>query len=130
MLTMGAVAGSRGLPSLISTVALTRTVFNTGPGPDTGGEKPGPSEFVHSLESCGTGAALCFAVLAAPAVGAAPCPKAGAAAAAAAANDASKRKFPRRIPMRLSLRASRSHKLRRRLFLVHAPPCIFGMGQG
>jgi len=99
---MGAVAGSRGLPSLISTVALTRTVFNTGPGPDAGGEKPGPSEFVHSLESCGTGAALCFAALAAPAAGAAFCPKAGIAAAAAA-NDANTRKFPRRMFMRISL---------------------------
>src|SRR6185503_15291041 len=119
MLTMGAVAGSRGLPSLISTVALTRAVFNTGPGPDTGGEKPGPSEFDHRRESSGTGAALCFAALGAPTAGTAPCPKAGTAAAAA--NDANKRKFPRRLSMRLSLHGSRPHKLRRRDFLVHAP---------
>ena len=59
------------------------------------------------------------AVLAAPAAGAASCPKAGVAAAAA--NDANKRKFPRRISMRISLHVCCPHKLRRWHFLVYAP---------
>jgi hypothetical protein len=118
MLIMGAVAGSRGVPSLILTVALTRTVFKTGPGPDGGGPKPGPSEFVHSRDMSGTDAGLCLAVLAAPAAGAASCPKAGAAIAAA--NDADKKKFPRRIPMRISLHGCVGTKLRRLQFLVYA----------
>jgi hypothetical protein len=62
-LTMGAFAALRGLPK-ISTTALWRALFNTGPGPDAGGEKPGPSVFDHSREKSGTDAALWVAVLA------------------------------------------------------------------
>jgi hypothetical protein len=76
-------------------------LFNTGPGPDAGGEKPGPSEFAHSREKSGTDAALCGAALAAPTAGPASSPKTGIAAIAA--NDANKRKFPRRISKRISL---------------------------
>src|ERR1700674_3564876 len=97
---MGASVTLRGLPK-ISTAALWRALFNTGPGPDAGGEKPGPSEFAHKREKSGTDAALCVAVLAAPTVGPASCPKAGVAAITA--NDANKRKFPRRMSMRISL---------------------------
>src|SRR5258706_15853021 len=97
---MGAFATLRGWPK-ISTAALWRALFNTGPGPDAGGEKPGPRVLAHSREKSGTDAALCGAVLAAPTVGAASRPKAGDAAIAA--NDANKRKFPRRISMRISL---------------------------
>src|SRR5580692_319462 len=87
MLTMGAFAALRGLPKM-STTALWRALFNTGPGPDAGGEKPGPSVFDHSREKSGTDAAV--ALLAAPAAGAVTCPKAGVAAAAV--NVANKRK--------------------------------------
>src|ERR1700680_261808 len=97
MLTMGALAALRGWPK-ISIAALWRALFNTGPGPDAGGEKPGPSEFAHKREKSGTDAALCGAVLAASTVGAASRPKAGVATAA---NDANKRKFPRCIFMRI-----------------------------
>src|SRR5437868_4866103 len=97
---MGAFAALRGLPK-ISIAALWRALFNTGPGPDAGGEKPGPSEFAHSREKSGTDAALCAVGLAAPAAGPASRPKAGVAAIAA--NHANKRKFPRRIFMRISL---------------------------
>src|SRR5712672_1063481 len=86
---MGAFATLMGLPK-ISTTALWRALFNTGPGPDAGGEKPGPSVFDHSREKSGTDAALWVAVLAALAAGAASCPKAGAVAAAV--NIANKRK--------------------------------------
>src|SRR5271155_3903691 len=86
---MGAFAELRGLPT-ISTTALWRALFNTGPGPDAGGEKPGPSVFDHSREKSGADAALWVVVLAALATGAASCPKAGAVAAAA--NVANKRK--------------------------------------
>jgi hypothetical protein len=69
----------------MSSAALARALFKTGPGPDAGGVKPGPSVFDHSRDNCGTDAALC--------------PKAGVATIAA--NDANKRKFPQPIPMRI-----------------------------
>jgi len=89
---MGAFAALRGLPK-ISTTALWRALFNTGPGPDAGGEKPGPSVFDHRREKSGTDAALWVAALAALAAGAASCPKAGVVAAAV--NVANKRKSRR-----------------------------------
>src|ERR1700693_6346136 len=99
MLTMGAFAALRGWPK-ISIAALWRALFNTGPGPDAGGEKPGPSELAHKREKSSTDATLCVAVLAAPTPAAASRPKTGVAAAAA--NDANKRKFQRCISMRIS----------------------------
>jgi hypothetical protein len=75
----------------MSTAARWRALFNTGPGPDAGGENPGPSEFDQMREKSGMDAALGVALLAAAAAGAAFCPKAGVAAAAA--NVANKRKF-------------------------------------
>jgi hypothetical protein len=86
---MGAFVTLRGRPKM-STVALWRALFNTGPGPDAGGEKPGPSELAHMREKSGMDVALCVALLAAPTAEAAFCPKAGVVAAAA--NDANKRK--------------------------------------
>src|SRR5262245_50238230 len=83
---MGAVAGLRGLPKM-SSAALARALLSTGPGPDAGGVRPGPSVFDHSRDNCGTDAALC----------------AKAGVAAIAANDAHKRKFPRRLSMRMAL---------------------------
>jgi hypothetical protein len=74
----------------MSTAALWRALFNTGPGPDAGGENPGPSELDHMREKSGMDAALCVALLAAPTTAAASCPKAGRAAAAA--NASNKRK--------------------------------------
>src|SRR5262249_41919539 len=51
-------------------------------GPDGSGSKPG-IECTQMPEKSGMDAALCLALLAAPAVGATACPKAGVAAAAA-----------------------------------------------
>jgi hypothetical protein len=86
---MGAFVTLRGWPKM-SSAALWRSPVNTGPGPDAGGEDPGPSELDHMREKSGIDAALCMALVAAPTPGAASCPKAGVAAAAV--NVATKRK--------------------------------------
>src|SRR6516225_1478344 len=86
---MGAFVTLRGWRKM-STAALWRALFNTGPGPDTGGENPGPSELDQMREKSGMDEALCVALLGAPTAGVASCPKAGVAAAAA--NNANKRK--------------------------------------
>src|SRR3974390_2196967 len=86
---MGAVLASRGRPKM-SIAAFWRALFKTGPGPDAGGEKPGPSVLDHMRENSGIDAAPCVALLAFPTAGAAFCPKTGVAAAAA--NVATRRK--------------------------------------
>ncbi len=61
-----------------------RTLFTTGPGPDSGGSKPGQNGWVHMPEKSGMDAALGAALRAG---GAAACPKAGVKANAANVTD-------------------------------------------
>src|SRR6516162_10796313 len=61
---MGALVALRGWPKM-SIAALWRALFNTGPGPDAGGENPGPSELDQMREKSRMDAALCVALLAA-----------------------------------------------------------------
>src|SRR5215470_14153832 len=41
------------------TTCLVRDLFSTGPGPDSGGSKPGRDRWPHMPEKSGTDAALC-----------------------------------------------------------------------
>src|SRR6202049_3626051 len=97
-----------------------RDLFNTGPGPDSGGSKPMDWR-PHLPEKSGMDAALCAPLLAGLTAGAA-CPKAGVAAAVA--NVTNKRKSRRCTFMLPSL-----SWFRRQLSYKATPfACALGMG--
>src|SRR6516164_5095871 len=62
-----------------------RSLFVTGPGPASGGSKPGKDSRAQMPEKSGTDAAPSTALLAGPATGPVVCPEAGTAAVSSAA---------------------------------------------
>jgi hypothetical protein len=73
------VPGAKG-PS-VPKICLRRDLFTTGPGPDSGGSKPGRYGWPHMPEKSGMDAAVC--TLAGPAASTPICPQAGVTTAAA-----------------------------------------------
>src|SRR5215468_7764906 len=96
LLTSAPFVAGTGRPSP-PTTCLVRDLFTTGPGPDSGGSKPGRDRWPHMPEKSGMDAALGIPVPAGLTAGAGVCPKAGVAAAATSAN--TEEKFRHREPI-------------------------------